>query len=264
VIGGWLAVRGRSGAAQQAAYYLGPGDPCYDDAQCRGADTELICFDNGFDYDGPLNCCAYDGGRCGFDEGCCGGLSCLSGICAAGQYIGSPGGNQGLNQTGSGLSPGAACLDDYQCDNSFPELGIAYCADTGYIYGAYGGTRHCCRYEGGSCGGPLSDDHSLCCGGLLCLNGVCGAAPTGGDQGLNQTGSGFSPGAACLDDYQCDNSFPELGIAYCADNGYVYGAYGGTQHCCRYEGGSCGGPRSDDHSLCCGGLLCLSGQCGWG
>jgi hypothetical protein len=81
---------------------------------------------------------------------------------------------------------------------------------------------------------------------------------------LNQTGYGFAPGEACISDGQCDNSYPELGIAYCADTGYVYGAYGGTQHCCRYEGGSCGGPLSDDHSLCCGTLLCLGGTCGWG
>jgi hypothetical protein len=79
---------------------------------------------------------------------------------------------------------------------------------------------------------------------------------------LNQTGSGFAPGQACVNDFQCDNSYPELGIAYCADNGYVYGAYGGELHCCRYEGGSCGGPLSDDHAICCGSLLCNGGRCG--
>ncbi len=175
LIGGWFAARGRSAAAQQGCY-LGAGDPCYDDVQCRGADTYLICSGNGFDYDGPLNCCALDEGRCSFDEGCCGGLSCLGGFCgAAGMSAGYPAPvDQGLNQTGSGFSPGQACITDYQCDNSFPELGIAYCADNGYIYGAYGGTLHCCRNEGGSCGGPMSDDHSLCCGDLLCLGGQCG------------------------------------------------------------------------------------------
>jgi hypothetical protein len=34
---------------------------------------------------------------------------------------------------------------------------------------------------------------------------------------LNQTGWGFSPGAHCVNDYQCDNSFPELGITYCRE-----------------------------------------------
>jgi hypothetical protein len=179
-LGGWLAARGRVAAAQQA-YYLGPGDTCYDDAQCWGADARLYCADNGFDYDGQLNCCAFEGSRCGFDEACCGSLSCLNGTCAflnsSAGYPADPGYpapvDQGLNQTGYGFPPGQACISDSQCDNSFPELGITYCADNGYIYGAYGGTMHCCRYEGGSCGGPLSDDHTICCGGLLCIGGRC-------------------------------------------------------------------------------------------
>ncbi|MDQ3694370.1 MAG: hypothetical protein M3464_12180 [Chloroflexota bacterium] len=172
-VAGVLAHRHAAPAAGQAVYYLGPGDACYDDAQCRGADTALICSGNGFDYDGPLNCCAFAGGRCGFDEGCCGGLSCINGFCTAAQMvIDNP--DQGLNQTGFGFGPGQACISDGQCDNSYPELGIAYCADTGYYYGGYGGARHCCRVEGGSCGGPLSDDHSLCCGQLRCLSGQCG------------------------------------------------------------------------------------------
>jgi hypothetical protein len=181
VIAGWAAARGHEANAQQA-YYLGPGDPCYDDAQCRGADAPLYCAANGFDYDGPLNCCAFEGSRCGFDEACCGSLSCLNGTCLffdpnAGYPadVGYPAPvDSGLNQTGYGFPPGQACISDAQCDNSYPELGIAYCADNGYVYGAYGGTLHCCRYEGGSCGGPLSDDHSLCCDGLLCLGGRCG------------------------------------------------------------------------------------------
>jgi hypothetical protein len=79
---------------------------------------------------------------------------------------------------------------------------------------------------------------------------------------LNQTGDGFGPGDSCVNDYQCGNAFPELGILYCADNGYVYGPYGGTLHCCRYEGGTCGGPLSDNHAACCGSLLCNGGRCG--
>lgn len=168
----FLTARDRRPAAGQVVYYLGPGDPCFDDAQCRGADVAMICFDNGFTYDGPLNCCALDGDRCGFDEGCCGGLSCIDGLCGAAGQTGDGSGE--LNQTGYGFGPGEACISDSQCDNSYPELGIAYCAETGYVYGAYGGTRHCCRTEGGSCGGPLSDDHSLCCGDLMCLGGRCG------------------------------------------------------------------------------------------
>jgi hypothetical protein len=78
-----------------------------------------------------------------------------------------------LNQSGDGLGPGDSCVNDFQCSNAFPELGIMYCADNGYVYGPYGGMLHCCRYEGGTCGGPLSDNHAACCGSLLCNGGRC-------------------------------------------------------------------------------------------
>lgn len=81
------------------------------------------------------------------------------------------------------------------------------------------------------------------------------------EAGLNQTGWGFGPGESCVSNAQCDNSFPELGILVCDDNGYTYGLYGGDLHCCRYEGGSCGGPLSDAHNFCCGDLLCAQGRC---
>jgi len=79
---------------------------------------------------------------------------------------------------------------------------------------------------------------------------------------LNQTGWGFSPGESCVNDYQCDNSFPELGITYCAENGSD-GPYGPDTVCCRVEGGACGGPLSARHDLCCFYLLCMGGVCGW-
>jgi hypothetical protein len=43
----------------------------------------MFCADNGFDYDGPLNCCAYEGGYCYSDEGCCGIASCITGVASA-------------------------------------------------------------------------------------------------------------------------------------------------------------------------------------
>jgi hypothetical protein len=74
----------RSGTRAEAAQpgYLGPGEACYDDSQCASSDTTLlVCADNGFDYDGFLNCCAFEGGFCSFDEGCCGALICYGGVC---------------------------------------------------------------------------------------------------------------------------------------------------------------------------------------
>ncbi len=209
---GLLAARGRSSAVAQGMF-LGPGDPCYDNTQCRGADAPLVCADNGFAYDGPLNCCAYAGSHCGVDEACCGTASCLGGICAF-------------------AGPGDPCQHSSQC----------VAADTAVScdYVAFTNDYRCCAYEGGGCGWDGG-----CCGSLRCLTGVCtdpnasAGSPGATDTGLNQTGYGFDPGQACISDAQCDNSYPELGITYCADTGYVYGAYGGTQHCCRYEGGSC-------------------------
>ena len=51
---------------------LGPGDACYDDSQCAPSVMDyssLVCADNGFDYDGPLNCCTGAGWFCFSDEG---------------------------------------------------------------------------------------------------------------------------------------------------------------------------------------------------
>lgn len=134
----------------------GPGDPCRTSAQCLAADAPLVCADNGFDYDGPLNCCSYVGSRCGTDEACCGLAICASGYCTTATSDGGP---------------GDPCQDSSQCGNQFPELGILYCADNG-VYDD--GPLHCCRYEGGTCGGPLSDFDAACCGDLRCLGGVCG------------------------------------------------------------------------------------------
>ena len=36
--------------------------------------SAMFCADNGFDYDGPFNCCTYESGYCYSDEGCCGSL----------------------------------------------------------------------------------------------------------------------------------------------------------------------------------------------
>jgi hypothetical protein len=75
-----LAAWGRRGAPVSAQYgNLGPGDACYDDSQCSSSLTygsPLVCADNGFDYDGPLNCCTGEGSYCFSDEGCCSWAYC--------------------------------------------------------------------------------------------------------------------------------------------------------------------------------------------
>lgn len=64
----------------------GAGDPCRHDDQCIAADTALYCDWNGFGHDGDLNCCAYDGSRCGDDAGCCGYSICSGGFCTNGGF----------------------------------------------------------------------------------------------------------------------------------------------------------------------------------
>ena len=92
VLGGLVGVAGaallgafRRSATDVVAHHgrSGPGDPCRHDNPCLGADAPLVCAWNGFDYDGDLNCCTYEGNRCGFDEACCGMASCVGGFCSS-------------------------------------------------------------------------------------------------------------------------------------------------------------------------------------
>ena len=50
-----------------------PGGACADASDCQQDDMrgEMLCADNGFTSDGPLNCCAEEG-CCTSDADCCG------------------------------------------------------------------------------------------------------------------------------------------------------------------------------------------------
>jgi hypothetical protein len=85
----------------------GPGDPCRTDSQCLGADAPLVCAWNGFGYDGGLNCCTYEGNRCGFDAACCGVASCIGGYCSsASSASAGTGGVASANAQGGTISMG--------------------------------------------------------------------------------------------------------------------------------------------------------------
>jgi hypothetical protein len=145
-----LAVVGRRtpDAAAQSGY-LGPGDACYDDSQCAWSDTTaLYCDENGFDYDGPRNCCAYYGGVCFADEGCCGSLFCTGNSCGYGEQV-----------PGSWLSLGSQCSYGWQC------LGFGSgvnCASNGGFVPA------CCLMDGERCSSDFD-----CCDPDLCIAGFC-------------------------------------------------------------------------------------------
>lgn len=145
-----LVAAGRSAAPVAAQ---APGEPCYHDAQCVwDFGQEHFCADNGFDYDGPLNCCTY-GGRCTRDEACCGAARCIDGFCTdRPRFAGS----------------GDRCDAGVECRAADTSLTCAYNADTG--------DDRCCAGEGGRCAWDGG-----CCGYLRCGDaGFCVSVPRPG------------------------------------------------------------------------------------
>ncbi len=271
---------------------LALGAQCTSSQQCTQAGGATVCADNGFDGDGPLNCCRNQGGACtgvNYSADCCGGLYCVSGVCT--------------NNTSGGLAVGAECSQTGQCSQA---SGAVVCASNGVDAD---GRLNCCRNNGGACARD-----SDCCGGLFCGGGVCGTgggsggtiglggqcAATGecsqdggavfcdsngiaSDGALNccrYEGGGCATGSQCCGGLDCTNGVcspiggggqgggniglggecaadgectAQGGASFCRDNGI---ATDGRLNCCRFEGGSCIGG-----SGCCAGLLCVEGVC---
>jgi hypothetical protein len=209
---------------------LALGAQCTTSSQCTQTGGATVCADNGFDGDGPLNCCRNEGGACSGTNNsadCCGGLYCVNGVCTN-------------NRTG-GLALGAACTQTGQCSQA---TGAVVCASNGI---ASDGELNCCHNNGGAC-----DRDIVCCGGLLCVNNVCGTAGgTGGTIGL---------GGRCAATGECNQ---DGGAAFCADNGI---ASDGPLNCCRYEGGGCAAGAQCCGGLDCRNGVCspISGGQGGG
>ena len=142
---GLVAVGHRVGTVAARHGVAGPGNPCRTSAQCIAADAPLVCDDNGFSYDGPLNCCTYVGSRCGSDEACCGSAVCAGGYCAA-------------QPTYSG--PGDPCQNGSQCLAADTAVYCDYVASTD--------DYRCCALQGDRCGSDAG-----CCGWLTCEGGRC-------------------------------------------------------------------------------------------
>lgn len=205
---------------------LALGSQCTSSEQCTQTGGPTVCANNGYEADGPLNCCRNEGGACtgvGYSADCCGGLYCANGAC--------------INNETGGLDLGAACSQTGQCNQS---AGPVSCDSNGIDSD---GALNCCHFEGGWC---AQDSH--CCGGLWCTNSVCG---TGGSSAPPPSGSGNTGlGGTCNSSGECSQVG---GAVYCDDNGI---ASDGALNCCRYEGGGCdAGPH------CCGGLECTNGVC---
>ena len=169
-----LLARGSS----EAQTIVGIGGSCTSDSQCFAASPGLICGDNGFANDGPLNCCALDGGLCQFDSHCCGVSGCFDGIC--GNYGPGPVGGAPLGASCSSTSECARGGDGVICTGSFTAQGTFCCLTNGQVCGAdseccftdrcldQGGVSRCVQYYGGQC-----LNHEGCYGDLVCFNNYC-------------------------------------------------------------------------------------------
>jgi len=82
----------RSDAAEARHALIALGGACRHTSQClhhapvsrrvRPSRQAVYCADNGFRYDGALNCCRYGGGSCERDEHCCGSRHfCRNRVC---------------------------------------------------------------------------------------------------------------------------------------------------------------------------------------
>jgi hypothetical protein len=85
-----IPLGGRCELSSECSQYQG----CYETGP-------ILCADNGIAADGPLNCCLGEGGLCGGDAHCCGGLLCLD--------TGGDGCGAGTCQVGSATKPTAGC-----------------------------------------------------------------------------------------------------------------------------------------------------------
>jgi hypothetical protein len=129
-----------------------PGEPCTSSEQCEqwsgcGVPAPVICADNGYAWDGPLNCCVGQDQFCGSHAECCGGLVCLGSHsidgCGAGRCL--------PRETFAVVATVTACTESAQCSQ---EDGYAVCSDEGL----------CCMFAGSRC-----FVGAQCCGGLACV-----------------------------------------------------------------------------------------------
>jgi hypothetical protein len=237
VLGGLVGVAGaallgafRRSAADVAAHHgrSGPGDPCRHDDQCLGADAPLVCAWNGFDYDGDLNCCTYEGNRCGFDEACCGMASCVGGFCSsANSASAGSGGFASADAQGGTVFVG----DINSGGNVGNTIGI-------------GNTQGSVRVDGGNVSN-VTDVSASADGGMAIADASGGSGNVAGDGYVGGDPSNYAagPGDPCQYTDQCTNSQSFLTCDY--------NAYTDDYRCCTYEGGRC-----DWDGGCCGWLTC--------
>jgi hypothetical protein len=155
LVGGLLG----GGAALLASYlrfpgaaahhrYVPQGEWCVDADQC---DPWLDCAWNGFGSAGT-SCCAYVGGGCADDLGCCGPASCFGGTCA--DLASAPGFGELCDPVGN---PCVYASGGFSCGWVQATQDFLCCSDAGGF----------CSWDG------------ECCGELVCVGEVCRAMAGG-------------------------------------------------------------------------------------
>jgi hypothetical protein len=200
------------------------GQTCRHDDECYAADTALYCDWNGFGYDGQLNCCAYDGSRCGDDTECCGYSICSGGFCAGGQSASA--GSGGIATADA--QGGAVSIGDI---NSGGNVGNTI---------AVGDNRGNVAVDGGTVSNTT--DISVDAGGGQAIADASGGS--GNIAGDGTGGPSYGPAPACTG-YGCD-----------CDVTYTTEPCDSWLLCCLYAGSNQGMclPLSQVGEYCGGGL----------
>ena len=227
--------RGRTGVTAHRGT-AGPGDPCRNDSQCLGADAPLVCAWNGFDYDGDLNCCTYEGNRCGSDEACCGLASCIDGFCGSGGSASA--GNGGF--ASANAQGGTVSIGDI---NSGGNAGNAI---------SVGNTQGNVRVSGGTVSNS-TDISASADGGTAMADANGGSGNVAGDGGgggdLFPPDYAAGPGDPCQYTGQCTNSQSFLTCDYNVyTDDYRCCGYNGDR--CSWDGGCCGWLSCNDNGYC--------------
>jgi hypothetical protein len=230
--------RGQAGVTARRGT-AGPGDPCRHDDQCLGADAPLVCAWNGFGYDGELNCCTYEGNRCGFDAACCGLASCIGGFCSsAGSASAGSGGFASANAQG-----GTIAIGDINSGGN-----------VGNVIGV-GNTQGSVRVSGGTVSNT-TDVSASASGGTAIADASGGSGNVAGDGSIGPTYAG--PGDQCWSGVQCVAADTALACDYNnSTDDYRCCAYEGDR--CGWDGGCCGWLSCNDNGFC----TSQSSDCTW-
>jgi hypothetical protein len=211
-------------------------------------------------------CCGNAGHACSTADGadCCGDLECVGGKCTA------PTTCKAAMQACSG----SGCCAGLTCGQT--TLGQVCCGNAGHACSTADGADCCGDLEcvGGKCTAPTTCKSATqacsgsgCCAGLTCGTTTLGQVCCGNAGHSCSTADGADccgdlecVGAKCTAPTSCKSALQACSGGGCC-SGLSCGSTTAGQVCCGNQGHSC---KTADGSDCCGDLLCVNGQCGYG